>query len=111
METPLEQEEIQTTAAEIDAVPSEQPEQTDTTPTARENRSGNRFTTGQMASSISDNSALVLSKALLSDGKKLTEIKKVVFALAGGDETTGDRNETSQASNIELYASTSGWTL
>ncbi len=99
-EIPLEQAEIQTTAAEMDAVPSEQPERTDTTPTARKIEAE---TASQQthASSISTTVHWHLKGSSLG-WEELTKIEKVVYALAGGDETTGDTN----GSGIELYANT-----
>ena len=101
-EIPLEQKEIQTTAAEIDAVPSEQPEPTDTTPTAKETEAE---TASQQAnaSSISTTVHWYLEGSSLG-WEELSSIPQVVYALAGGDETTGDTNGTSQTS--ELYANT-----
>ena len=100
VETPLEQEESQTTAAETDAVPSEQSEQTDTTSTARK-------TETETASQQTNASPIKTTVHWYLEGsslgwEKLTETEKVVYALAGGDETTGDTNGTP----IELYANT-----
>lgn len=101
VETPLEQEESQTTAAETDTVPSEQSEQTDTTSTARkiETETASQQTN---ASPIKTTVHWYLEGSSLG-WEKLTETEKVVYALAGGDETTGDTNGTP----IELYANTS----
>ena len=38
--------------------------------------------------------------------EELPSIKRIVYALAGGNETIGDTNGTSRTPNIELYAST-----
>ena len=99
-EIPLEQAEIQTPAAEIDAVTSEQSEQTDTTPTAEKTEAE---TTSQQTnpSSITTTVHWHLEGSSLG-WQELTEIEEVVYALAGGDETTGDIN----GSAIELYANT-----
>ncbi|MDE0018736.1 MAG: AI-2E family transporter [Candidatus Poribacteria bacterium] len=100
VETPLEQEESQTTAAEMDVVPSEQLEQTDTTSTARKTET--ETASQQMnASPIKTTVHWYLEGSSLG-WEKLTETEKVVYALAGGDETTGDTNGTP----IELYANT-----
>ena len=101
-EIPLEQKEIQTTAAEIDAVPSEQPEPTDTTPTAKE-------TEAETASQQTNTSSISTTVHWYLEGsslgwEELSSIPQAVYALAGGDETTGDTNGTSQTS--ELYANT-----
>ena len=103
-EIPLEQKEIETTAAEIDAVPSEQPEQTNTTPTARK-------TEAEPALQQTNASPIITTVHWYLEGsslgwEELSSITQVVYALAGGDETTGDTNGTSQASDIELYANT-----
>ena len=100
VETPLEQQEIQTTAAEINTVPSEQSEQTDTTSTARK-------TEAETASQQTNASSISTTVHWHLEGSSLgwqetTPIEKVVYALAGGDETTGDTNGTP----IELYANT-----
>ncbi|MCY3743149.1 MAG: AI-2E family transporter [Candidatus Poribacteria bacterium] len=99
-EIPLEQEEIQTTAAEVDAVPSEQSEQTDTTPTSKK-------TEAETTSRQTNTSSIITIvhwhlKGSSLGWEKLTEIKKEVYALAGGDDTTGDTNDSA----IELYANT-----
>ena len=105
-ETPLEQKETETTIAETDAMPSaEQSEQTDTTSTVRE-------TETETASQQTNASPIKTTVHWYLEGSslgwvELSSIPHVVYALAGGDETTGDTNRTSQASNIELYASTS----
>ena len=92
-ENPLEQEENQTTAAETDVVPSEQSKQTDTTPTAEKTE----------AETTSQQTKVHWHLEGSSLGwEELTEIEEVVYALAGGDETTGDIN----GSAIELYANT-----
>ena len=101
-EIPLHQEEIQTTAAEMGAVPSEQSEQTDTTPSAKK-------TEAETASQQTDASSISTTVHWYLEGsslgwKELTKTEKVVYALAGGDETTGDTNGTSKTS--ELYANT-----
>ena len=101
-EIPLEQKEIQTTAAEIDAVPSEPPEPTDTTPTAKEIEA-------ETASQQTNTSSITTTVHWHLEGsslgwEELSSIPQVVYALAGGDETTGDTNGTSQTS--ELYANT-----
>ena len=98
-EIPLHQEEIQTTAAEMGAVPSEQ---TDTTPSAKK-------TEAETASQQTDVSSISTTVHWYLEGsslgwKELTKTEKVVYALAGGDETTGDTNGTSKTS--ELYANT-----
>ena len=98
-EIPLHQEEIQTTAAEMGAVPSEQ---TDTTPSAKK-------TEAETASQQTDASSISTTVHWYLEGsslgwKELTKTEKVVYALAGGDETTGDTNGTSKTS--ELYANT-----
>lgn len=98
--TPLKQEESQTTAAEMDAVPSEQSERTNTTPTAKK-------TETETASQQTNASPAKTTVHWYLEGsslgwEKLTETEKVVYALAGGDETTGDTNGTP----IELYANT-----
>ena len=103
-EIPLEQKEIETTAAEIDMVPSEQSEQTDTTPIAEK-------TETETASQQTNTSSITTTVHWHLEGsslgwEELSSITQVIYALAGGDETTGDTNGTSQASNIELYAST-----
>ena len=103
-EIPLEQKEIETTAAEIDAVPSEQSEQTDTTPIAEK-------TETETALQQTHTSPITTTVHWHLEGsslgwEELSSITQVVYALAGGDETTGDTNGTSQASNIELYANT-----
>ena len=103
-ETPLEQEESQTTAAEMDVAPSEQSEQTDTTSTARK-------TEAETASQQTHASSITTTVHWYLEGsslgwEELSSIPQVVYTLAGGDETTGDTNGTSQASNIELYANT-----
>ena len=103
-EIPLEEKEIETIAAEIDAVPSEQSEQTDTTPIAEQ-------TETETASQQTNTSSITTTVHWHLEGsslgwEKLSSITQVIYALAGGDETTGDTNGTSQASNIELYAST-----
>ena len=100
VETPLQQEESQTTAAETDVAPSEQSEQTDTTSTARK-------TETETASQQTNASPIETTVHWYLEGsslgwEKLTETEKVVYALAGGDETTGDTNGTP----IELYANT-----
>lgn len=100
VETPLEQEESQTTAAETDVPPSEQSEQTDTTSTARK-------TETETASQQTNASPIETTVHWYLEGsslgwEKLTETEKVVYALAGGDETTGATNGTP----IELYANT-----
>lgn len=99
-EIPLQQEEIQTTAAEIDGVPSEQSEQTDTTPTAEQ-------TEAETTSQQTNTSPITTTVHWHLEGsslgwEELTEIEEVVYALAGGDETTGNINGNS----IELYANT-----
>ena len=99
-ETPLEQEEIQTPAAEIDAVTSEQSKQIDTTPTAEKTEAE---TTSQQTNTSSITTTVHWHLEGSSLGwQELTEIEEVVYALAGGDETTGDIN----GSAIELYANT-----
>ena len=99
-EIPLQQEEIQTTAAEIDGVPSEQSEQTDTTPTAEKTEAE---TTSQQTNTSSITTTVHWHLEGSSLGwEELTEIEEVVYALAGGDETTGNINGNS----IELYANT-----
>ena len=103
-EIPLEEKEIETTAAEIDAVPSEQPEPTDTTPIAQKTETE----TALQQTNVSPITTTVhwhLEGSSLG-WEELSSIKQVVYALAGGDETTGDTNGTSQASKIELYANT-----
>ena len=101
-EIPLEEKEIETTTAEIDAVPSEQSEQTDTTPIAQKTETALQQT---KVSPITTTVHWHLEGSSLG-WEELSSIKQVVYALAGGDETTGDTNGTSQASNIELYANT-----
>ena len=92
-EIPLEQEEIQTTAVEMDGVPSAQLEQTDPTGTAKKNEVG----------TVSQQTKVHWYLEGSSLGwEELTEIEKVVYALAEGDETTGDIKDSS----IELYANT-----
>ena len=103
-ETPLAEKEIQTTAAEIDAVPSEQSEQTDTTPAAEK-------TEVETASEQSDTLPITTTVHRYLEGfslgwEELPEIEQVVYALAGG-ETTWNTNGTSQTADIELYANTS----
>ena len=103
-EIPLEQEEIQTTAAEIDAVSSEQSEQTDTTPTTEK-------TEAETAAQQTNTSSITTTVHWHLEGsslgwEELSSIPQVVYTLAGGDETTGDTNGTSQTANIELYANT-----
>lgn len=90
---PLEQEEIQTSAAEMDVVPSEQSEQTDTTPTAKKT---------EVETAAQQTKVHWYLEGSSLGWEELTEIDKVVHALAGGDETTGDIN----GSAIELYANT-----
>ena len=103
-EIPLEQEEIQTKAAEIDAVSSEQSEQTDTTPTTEK-------TEAETAAQQTNTSSITTTVHWHLEGsslgwEELSSIPQVVYTLAGGDETTGDTNGTSQTANIELYANT-----
>ena len=102
---PLEQKETKTTPAEIDAIPSEQIEQTDTTPTARK-------TEAETASQQTYTASIRTTVHWYLEGSslewvKLPSIPQVVYTLAGRDETIGDTNRTSQASSIELYANTS----
>ena len=106
LEIPLEQKEIQTTASEIDAVPSEQPEQTDTTPTARK-------TEAEATSQQTNASPITTTVHWYLEGsslgwEELPSTPQVVYALAGNDEMTADTDGTSQTSNIELYANTPG---
>ena len=103
-EIPLDQKEIQTTASEIDAGSSEQPEQTDTTPTARKTEAE---TTSQQtnASPITTTVHWYLEGSSLG-WEELPSTPQVVYALAGGDEMTAATDGTSQISNIELYANT-----
>ncbi|RKU09600.1 hypothetical protein C6503_20830 [Candidatus Poribacteria bacterium] len=101
-EIALEQKEIETTVAETDMMPSaEQPEQTDTAPIVQE-------TALQQpnASPINTTVHWYLEGSSLG-WEEHSSIPQVVYTLAGGDGATGDTNETSQASDIELYASTS----
>jgi len=100
VETPLEQQESQTTAAETDTLPSEQSEQTDTTSTARKIETETALQQTN-AAPIKTTVHWYLEGSSLG-WEKLTETEKVVYALAGGDETTGDTNGTP----IELYANT-----
>ena len=105
-ETPLEQKEAETTAAETDTTPSEQSEQIDTTPTVRK-------TETETALKQTNTSPITTTVHWHLEGfslgwEELPSIPQVVYALAGGDETTGDTNGTSQASKIELYANTLG---
>ena len=105
-ETSLEQKEAETTAAETDTTPSEQSEQIDTTPTVRE-------TETETALQQTNTSPITTTVHWHLEGsslgwEELPSIPQVVYALAGGDETTGDTNRTSQASKIELYANTLG---
>ena len=103
-ETPLEQKEVQTTVTEIDAVSPEQPEQTDTTPIAQKTETETAL---QQTNVLPITTTVHWHLEGSSLGwEELSSIKQVVYALAGGDETTGDTNGTSQASNIELYANT-----
>ena len=100
-ETPFEQEETETTAAEIEAVPSEQ---TDTTPTVEK-------TEAETASQQTNAAPITTTVHWYLEGsslgwKKLASIEQVVYTIAGGDEATSDTNGTSQTTNIELYAST-----
>lgn len=105
-ESPLEQKETETTIAETDAMPSaEQPEQTDTTSIVRKTETETALRQSN-ASPITTTVHWHLEGSSLG-WEKLSSIKHSVYALAGGDQTTGDTNETSQASKIELYASTS----
>ena len=105
-ETPLEQKETETTVAETDAMPSAgQSEQTDTTSTVPETETETALQQPN-ASSITTTVHWYLEDSSLG-WQKLSLIPHSVHALAGGDKTTGDTNETSQASDIELYASTS----
>ena len=100
-ETPLEQKETGTTIAETDAMPSaEQSEQTDTTSTVRE-------TETEIALQQPNASPITTTVHWHLEGsslgwEELTKIEKVVYTLAGGDDTTGDTN----GSSIELYANT-----
>ena len=103
--TSLEQKETETTVAETDATPSTgQSEQTDTTPIVLE-------TEAETASQQTNASSIITTVHWHLEGsslgwEELPAIEQVVYALAGGDETTGDTNGTSQISNIELYANT-----
>ena len=105
-ETPLEQKEAETTAAETDTTPSEQSEQIDTTPTVRRTETETALKQTN-ASPITTTVHWHLEGSSLG-WEELPSIPQVVYALAGGDETTGDTNRTSQASKIELYANTRG---
>ena len=104
-ETPLEQKETETITSETDGIPSaEQSEQTDTTPTARK-------TDAETASQQMNASPITTTVHWHLEGsslgwEELSSITQMVYAIAGGDETTGDTDGTSQGSNIELYAST-----
>ena len=96
-EISLEHKEIETAAAEIDAVPSEQ---TDTTPIAQK-------TETETALQQTHTSPITTTVHWYLEGsslgwEELTKIEKVIYALAGGDETTGDTN----GSSIELYVNT-----
>ena len=100
-EMPLEQEDTQTTAAEIEAVRSGQ---TDTTPTAEK-------TEAETASQQTNVAPITTTVHWYLEGSslgwgELASIEQVVYAIAGGDETTGDTNGTAQTATIELYAST-----
>lgn len=100
-EIALEEKEIETTAAETDVIPSaEQSEQTDTAPIVRETETETALQQTN-ASPITTTVHWHLEGSSLG-WQKLTEIEKIVHALAGGDETTGDTN----GSSIELYANT-----
>ena len=104
-EIPFEEKETQTTASEIDTVPSEQSEQTDTTPTTV------RKTETETALQQTNITPITATVHWYLEGsslgwEELPSIEQVVYALAGGDETTGGTNRTSQTSNIELYANT-----
>ena len=105
-EIPLEQTETETTVAETDAVPSsEQSEQIDTTPIEQK-------TEAETASQQTNASSIITTVHWHLESSSLgweehSSIPQEVYALAGGDETTRDANETSQFSKIELYASTS----
>ncbi|MDE0684006.1 MAG: AI-2E family transporter [Candidatus Poribacteria bacterium] len=100
-EIALEQKETETTVAETDAIPSaEQSEQTDTASVVRETETETALQQTN-TSSISTTVHWHLKGSSLG-WEELTKIEKVVYALAGGDETTGDTN----GSAIELYANT-----
>ena len=101
-ETPLEQNETETTIAETDATPlSEQSEQIDTTPIEQK-------TEAEIDSQQTNDTKVHWYLEGSSLGwKEHSSMPQEVYALAGGDGTTGDTNETSQFSQIELYASTS----
>ena len=101
---PLEQKEIETTTSENDAAPSEQSEQTATTRIAPK-------TEAETASQQTNASPITTTVHWHLEGsslgwEELSSTTQTVYALAGGDETTGDTDGTSQVSNIELYAST-----
>lgn len=106
-ETPSEQKETETTAAKTDAIPSaEQWEQTGTTPSIVQKTEAETALQQTNASPITTTVHRHMEGFSLG-WEKLFSKKQGVYALAGGDETTGDTNGTSRASNIELYASTS----
>ena len=105
-ETSLLQKETETIVTETDAIPSaEQSEQTDTTPVVQKTETETALQQTN-ASPITTTVHWHLKGSSLG-WEELSSIPQIVYALAGGDETTGDTNGTSQASNIELYASTS----
>lgn len=108
-ETPLAQtlaqNETQTTASENDAMPSERSEQTDTASTERkaEAKTASQQTN---AAPITTTVHWYLEDSSLGWEERCS-IEQVVYALAGGDETTADTQGTSRAATIELYANTS----
>lgn len=108
VETPLEQEETEATAVETDAVPSAESEPTDTIPIVENTEAK---TDSQQINASSITTTVHWYHWYLGGSsrgwKKLSSIEQEVYALAGRDEMAGDTNATSQASNIELYASTS----
>lgn len=115
-ETPLVQQETETIDAE-----SEQPEQRDTPPVedgfsaseGKTNEVRERVLPQEQETALQQSTALPIPTTVhwhlegSSLGwEELASTTQAVYALAGGDETTGDTDGTSQVSDIELYAST-----
>ena len=104
----LELEEVETTRGETDTTRSGQSEPTDATPIPENTENTEAKTDSQQinAPSITTTVHWYLEGSPLG-WVKLATIPQEVYALAGGDATTGNTNETSPSSDIELYASTS----